>query len=199
MLKFDENQLKRRLEPFDRSQKTAFAAACAQRLVPLFDRYTQQEGDPSCMERMNIIVSAAWQAASGMEIEAIRLGDEAESMVPDEDEGGWTPAKAYAGNAAAAAAYALRVWITDDAQHAVWAALQLFDAADFAYFQANPDGGSFSAEENQASLNSQIVQSVIAAIQRDLDSIEEAKPWSEVRQRAEIEGKVLVEELARSR
>lgn len=108
-------------------------------------------------------------------------------MIPDEDDEGWTADRAYAGNAAAAAAYALRSWLTNDPQEAAWAARQLFDAADLAYFQANP-GGSFVAEEqDRAYVESPVVQSAISAIQRDLEAIENARPWSEARQRAEAE------------
>ena len=198
MLKYDEELLMLRLEPLDRSAKTAFAAACAQRLMPLYDRYARQVGDSSLQQRLAVIVSAAWAAASGRDVEASRLEADAESMVPDEDDEGWTASRAYAGNAAAAAAYALRAWLTDDPQEAVWAARQLFDAADLAYFQANPGVSFVTEEENKASLESPVVQSAISAIQRDLEAIEKATPWFDVRQRAEAEGSDWVEELIRS-
>lgn len=189
MIDYDEMLLMLRLEPLDRSAKTAFAAACAQRLVPLSDRYSQQVGDTSREQRLSVIVAAVWQAASGRDIDATRLTAEAEAMVPDEDDEGWTAGRTYAGNAAAAAAYAVRTWLTNDSQEAAWAARQLFDAADLAYFQANP-GGDFTAEaEEKASLESPVVQSVISAIQRDLEAIENARPWSELRQRAQLEGR----------
>lgn len=198
MLNYDEELLMLRLEPLDRSAKTAFAAACAQRLMPLYDRYARQVGDSSLQQRLAVIVSAAWAAASGRDVEASRLEADAESMVPDEDDEGWTASRAYAGNAAAAAAYALRAWLTDDPQEAVWAARQLFDAADLAYFQANPGVIFVTEEENKASLESPVVQSAISAIQRDLEAIEKATPWFDVRQRAEAEGSDWVEELIRS-
>lgn len=198
MLNYDEELLMLRLEPLDRSAKTAFAAACAQRLMPLYDRYARQVGDSSLQQRLAVIVSAAWAAASGRDVEASRLEADAESMVPDEDDEGWTASRAYAGNAAAAAAYALRAWLTDDPQEAVWAARQLFDAADLAYFQANPGVSFVTEEENKASLESPVVQSAISAIQRDLEAIEKATPWFDVRQRAEAEGSDWVEELIRS-
>jgi hypothetical protein len=189
MLKYDKMLLMLRLEPLDRTAKTAFAAACAQRLVPLSDRYALQVGDSSRLVRLGIIVSATWEAASGRDVEAIRLSEEAELMVPDEDDEGWTAGRAYASNAAAAAAYALRTWLTNDPQEAAWAARQLLDAADLVYFQANP-GGSFVAEEqDKASLESPVVQSAISAVHRDLEAIENARPWFEVRQRAEEEGR----------
>lgn len=97
MLKYDEKLLKLRLEPLDRSAKTAFAAVCAQRLMPLYDRYARQVGDSSLQQRLAVIVSAAWAAASARDVEASRLEADTESMVPDEDEG-WTAGRAYAVN-----------------------------------------------------------------------------------------------------
>lgn len=150
--------------------------------------HSQQVGDSLREQRLAVIVSAAWQAASGRDIDATRLKAEAEAMVPDEDDEGWTAGRTYAGNAAAAAAYTLRTWLTNDPQEAAWAARQLFDAADLAYFQANPGSGLTAQAEGKASLESPVVQSVIAAIQRDLEAIENALPWSQLRQRAELEG-----------
>lgn len=188
MRKYDEMLLMLRLAPLDRAAKTAFAAACAERLLPLSDRYARQGGS-SRQERLGVIVAAAWATASGRDVEASRLRDEAESMIPDEDDEGWTAERAYAGSAAAAAAYALRTWITNDPQEAAWAARQLFDAADLAYFQANRGRGPLTVNQEKASAESPIVQSVISSIQRDLEAIENAGPWSEVRRRAEAEGR----------
>lgn len=98
--------------------------------MPLSDRYSQQVGDSLREQRLAVIVSAAWQAASGQDIDATRLKAEAEAMVPDEDDDGWTAGRTYAGNAAAAAAYTLRTWLTNAPQEAAWAARQLFDVAD---------------------------------------------------------------------
>ncbi|WP_214965294.1 hypothetical protein [Arthrobacter sp. ISL-48] len=61
----DDILLRLRLEPLDRSAKTAFTAACAQRLLPLSDRYAQQVGDTPRQQRLAVIVSAVWQAGLG--------------------------------------------------------------------------------------------------------------------------------------
>lgn len=57
---------------------------------------------------------------------------QAEAGVPDEDEGPWFLEVAYAQNAAACAAYAIRTWLTGDPQDAVWASRQVYEAADLA-------------------------------------------------------------------
>lgn len=136
MLEYDEMLLMQHLEPLDRHAKTAFAAACAERMLPLSDRCVRQVGDSLREQRLATIVVAAWQAASGNDVDATALEAEAEALVPDEDDEGWTASAGYAGNAAAAACYALRTWLTNDPQQAAWAAQKIFEAADLAYFQA---------------------------------------------------------------
>jgi hypothetical protein len=132
-------------------------------------------------QRLTAIVSAAWQAASGNDVDATALAAEAEAMILDEDDDSWTASAGYAGNAAAAACYALRTWLTNDPQQAAWAARQIFDAADLAYFQANPGGSFLTEAEQKASLESMVVQSAISAIQRDLEAVKNAWPLSELR------------------
>jgi hypothetical protein len=188
MLEYDEMLLMLHLEPLDRLAKTAFAAACAERMVPLSDRYARRVGDSWREQRLAAIVSAAWQAASGNDVDATLLETEAEAMVPDEDDEGWTAGRSYAGNAAAAAGYAIRTWRTNDPQHAAWAARQMFDAADLAYFQANPGGSFLTEAEQKASLESTVVQSAISAIQRDLEAVKNGWSPSDLRQRAQQEG-----------
>ncbi|UKA56922.1 DUF416 family protein [Arthrobacter sp. FW306-2-2C-D06B] len=188
MLEYNEMLLMLHLEPLDRLAKTAFAAACAERMVPLSNRYARQTGDSLREQRLTAIVSAAWQAAAGGDVDATLLEAEAEAMVPDEDDEGWTAGRSYAGNAAAAAGYAIRTWRTNDPQHAAWAARQIFDAADLAYFQANPGGSFLTEAEQNASLESTVVQSAISAIHRDLEAVKNAWPLSELRQRAQQEG-----------
>lgn len=188
MLEYDEMLLMLHLEPLGRLAKTAFAVACAERMLPLSDRYARRVGDSRREQRLAAIVLAAWQAASGSDVDATGLEAEAEAMVPDEDDDGWTACRSYAGNAAAAACYALRTWLTDDPQQAAWAARQMFDAADLAYFQANPSGGISTEAEEKASLESTVVQSAISAIQRDLEAVKNAWLLSELRQRAQQEG-----------
>ena len=71
--------------------------------------------------RLGVIVAAAWDVASGVRADVGTYQAEAEAMVPS-DEHGWTLETGYGQNAAAAAAYALRAWLTDDPQEAAWAA-----------------------------------------------------------------------------
>ena len=62
---YDERALLARLEPFDRGAKTAFAAACAQRLLPLFERYARVDGATAHAHRLAEILAAAWDVSLG--------------------------------------------------------------------------------------------------------------------------------------
>jgi hypothetical protein len=112
---YNEPDLVRRLSRLDRRSKTAFAASCAQCLLPLFERYSESIGEPALGSRLAAIVSLAWDTASGaLEERDLRaLQAEAESLVPS-DEDDWTFEMGSGEHAAAAAAYAIRTWLTDD-------------------------------------------------------------------------------------
>lgn len=112
---------------------------------------------------------------------------EATSMVPDEDDDGWVLESAYGQNGAAAVSYALSTWRTDDPQHAVWVALQVYEVADYAFWQANPNA---DANEDGPVLRSEFVQTALSAIDQALDAVASGPPlWDDLRQRAEVDGR----------
>ncbi|TDW31098.1 uncharacterized protein DUF416 [Cryobacterium psychrophilum] len=187
MRTYDERVLMARLEPLDRRKRTAFAASCAQRLSPLFERYAQAAGVPAAADRLASILAAAWDLTSQPAGEVMAMEADATSMVPDEDEDGWVPESAYGQNGAAAVSYALSTWRTDDPQNAVWAALQVYEAADYAFWQANPDA---DPNEDGTALRSEFVQAALSAIDQDLDAVASGPPsWDGLRQRAEADGR----------
>lgn len=193
---YDEAALAARLAPLDRQAKTAFAAACAQRLLPLFERYARAAGSEAQGRRLQEILSSAWEAASGVTVDVQSLGSEAESMAPPEDEDGGLEAD-YAENASAAVAYAIRTWLSDDPQEAVWAARQVYEVAEHAFSQTRLEPGkvyvqtaSQRAEEAEATLASGLVQSALTAIRDDLEIAESsASSWLELRRRSNAEGR----------
>lgn len=104
---FDEPEIVARSAALDRTQKSAFAAACAERLMPLFSRYAAsiQSVDENALR---LIVDQVWRAVAGVAVEDLgKYQSFAEDLVPDEDEQ-WLADTAYAQNAAASAAYAVR-------------------------------------------------------------------------------------------
>lgn len=72
------------------------------------------------------------RAAFGGEVSNLARAQQiVEDMVPA-DEGEWTFEMGYGQSAIAAVVYAVRTWLTDDPQEAVWAARQVHQAADYA-------------------------------------------------------------------
>jgi hypothetical protein len=187
---YDEQALLDRLTRLDRNSKTAFAAACAQRLLPLFERYARSTGEPELGARLGVVVSAAWGAASGLDTEIRSLQSEAEAIVPS-DEDGWSVEMGYGQHAAASAAYAIRTWLTDDPQEAAWGARQVYEVADFAFLQGSPDLDLNAPGVESQVLASEFVQEALEAIAQSLDAVEAAPTdWGELQAAAAAQGRV---------
>ena len=130
---YDEAALKGRLSRLSKRAKTAFAAACAESLVPLQRRYWSRTG----LGRdalLRDILDSAWDVASGGNTDVRSLDAEAAAFGPSDD-AEWFFDMGYAQNGAAAVAYAIRTWLTDDAQDATWAARQVQEAAEYSITQ----------------------------------------------------------------
>jgi hypothetical protein len=73
-------------------------------------------------------------------------------------------------------AYAIRTCLIDDPQEAAWAARQLQKVGE-------------SLERNEATLTSDVVQTALAFLDRDLVVVESAPPsWEDLRQQSASEG-----------
>lgn len=71
------------------------------------------------------MIDAAWTLARSEALprdDIERLRALAESLVPHDDDEYWSELSPLAQNAAASAAYAVRTWLLEDPQEAVWAA-----------------------------------------------------------------------------
>lgn len=187
VLEYDEQAILERLAVLDRSSKTVFAASCAERLSGLFDRYARVAGAPELALRLRAVIDAAWGAASGAFVDAGSLQAEAEGMVP-QDADDWVLEAGYGQNAAAAAAYAMRTWMTDAPQEAAWAARQVYELADYAALNGDPglDPGGLVPERQV--LESEAVQRALWAIAHSLDLVEAGRPsWGQLRLEAETD------------
>lgn len=189
MAKYSEEELEARLWRLDQFQRTAFVAACAERPWPLFERCVRVtgQGDVGVLRR---ILDMAWSAAEEVEVEGMPGAQEAaEAMVPTDD-GEWVFEMGYGQNAAAAVAYAVRTWLADDPQEAVWGARQLYEAADCAA-QQSLAGWDVDAGGTESSLfRSRAVQSALEGLSADLVEVESSgsRDWSALRARACEEG-----------
>ena len=134
--------------------RALFAAACAERL---FGLYALGE-----RERLRAALDLAWaESDDAAALEGAR--QTAEALVPAED-ADWVEASAFAQNAAAAVAYALRTRLTDHPQEAAWAARQVYDAADYAAQQR------VEGFDEEALAAQPIVQAALAGIAADLET-----------------------------
>lgn len=193
MVSYDEDAIRSRLAGLPRAAKTAFAAACAQRLLPAFDRYAAAVGLDS-PDVLSIVVTATWNAIQTGEGDLHTLQEQAEALVPHDD-GDWFHEMGFGQNGAAAVAYAVRTWLTDDPQEAVWAARQVYEAADYASLAAAP-GLDLNAPDAADTLRSSpMVQAALAGIEADLLEVERSSDWESLRVRATVEGRQWVQSM----
>ncbi len=180
VISYDENTIKSVLDKLPSTQQVWFACACAERLMPLYDLFASSAGmgDVHALRRG---LDVAWDTSSTpIAAEAQRVVVEA--LVPHDDDADWSRWSAFAQNAAAAVAYSLRLVVSSDSQNGVWAARQLYEAADFVA-QANgespPNGG-----DNEA------VVVALTAIADVLQAVRSSTPEA-LRSTAALDGSVL--------
>ena len=191
MASYDEAEIKNRLSRLHRARKTAFAAACAERLWPLFLRCAEATGEGE-VAVLRTVLDGAGRAARGEDVgdlSAARIT--AEDMVPADD-GEWIVEMGYGQNAAAAVAYAVRTWLTDDPREAAWAARQAYEAADYAALCAHPELRLNVPGTERTLSESAMVQTAIAEMVADLVAVESppTDDWEGLRARARDEGAV---------
>lgn len=190
-MEYNEKQIVTELARVDQKRQTAFAASCAERLMPLFAKYTSVTGDGD-PEGLRGVLDHVWNAVrgddEGFELAADR--DVAESMVPS-DEDDWVFEMGYGQNAAAAVVYAIRTWMSGDAQEAAWAARQVYEAADLAAQQSLPALTNLNdSEVARQLLESQAVQAALRGISSDLSAVQSESDdrWAGLQRRARDEG-----------
>jgi Protein of unknown function (DUF416) len=187
-----------RLARLGRAERTAFAAACAERLWPLFVRYADVTGhaDPGSLRT---VLNDTWRAVRGEDVDLAGAQHLRQEMVPSDD-GEWIHEMGYGQNAAAGVAYAVRTWLTDDPQEAAWAARQIYEAADYAAQHARPDlDFDLDRPHAEAALRGHpAVQAALAGTEDDLGAVESADPasWDGLRKRAEQDGAVRARSLS---
>lgn len=188
--RYDESEIRVRLTRLDHASRVAFAAACAERLWPLFERYVQATGLGD-VALLRSALDEVWLVAEGREngADLSRVEKVALSMVPADD-GEWVFEMGYGQNAAAAVAYALQGSLTDDPQDGVWASRQVYEAADYAARCLRPDLDLSSADAEQELSRSDTVQVAVSGVIADLESLEGEAGLSGLQDRARREGAV---------
>lgn len=183
---YDESGIAQASESLSRDARTAFAAACAERLWPLVERYAAVASLADVdRQALRDALDTAWRAADGIGVEEDMksAGEATEALVPYEDEE-WLLESGYAQNGIAAIAYAVRSWLSADSQDAVWAARQVYEAADFGAQQGEQSAVRiYSADVEAGLVHAPVVQAAIRGVLEDLAAVGEYSA-TVVRQRA---------------
>lgn len=147
--------------------RLAFAAACAERLLPFYVCYTKQRGfDP---DPYFTALDFAWSCVGAMncdEFEARHLSMECERTLPNEDDA-WKAGCPYAGDATAAILYCLRFILSGDQQDAIWAAKRTYEVADN-FVMTHTDYDIDSPDDELKILHHPVVQNELSRQLRDL-------------------------------
>ncbi|MBT1001632.1 DUF416 family protein [Paenarthrobacter sp. DKR-5] len=165
-MNYDREAILERVSHMSGPAKTAFAACCAQRLLPLFERYTLRtaQGNYAALQQ---VLDDVWFSLAGGSPDLAAGQAVAESLVPN-DFGDWVFEMAYGQNAAAAVAYAARVAISGDPDECEAAASQVYEAADSAAQELLPDVRIVTPEYNVELLSHPLTQRALQGICLDL-------------------------------
>jgi uncharacterized protein YjaG (DUF416 family) len=129
--KYDEVEISQRLTILPLAARVLFAAACAERLIPIYHWFCT--GARQCdFDLVRAALDFVWSAEGAQQRPDDQLNlwcERLEVLVSSIDEVDSVGA-AVAENAVACVAYALRAWRANDPQESIWAARQLYDAAD---------------------------------------------------------------------
>ena len=134
VLPVEQRTMIRNLERLPALYRVAFAAACAERLLPAYIRYSRNTGRGDS-DGTAIILERLWRDLRGEEMNPDELRANlafVEAAVPDYLNTEWTVDMPAADDAARALLYALTCRLTGKAQDAAWSARIACDAV-FAY------------------------------------------------------------------
>lgn len=127
--RYDEDELANELSVLTSPARALFACACAECLMAAYRWFclAAGSGDYSVVRGA---LDVAWSAADGEAAELDSLRKRIIAVVPHTDNPQISLGFAVAQNAIACVCYAMDVCLTGDVQASVWAARQLYDAAD---------------------------------------------------------------------
>ena len=184
VLVYDETALKERVAGLPEAERTLLAAACAERLMPLYEWIARAAGSAEAAS-IRSALDLAWSASASAQ-QAEQAQREVEDLVPDEDDEDAHVDVALVQNAIAAVAYALRAMGSHDAQDVVWAARQLYEAADYIVQREAPNQTYIEDLEQEAP-----IQLVLRGLGSALEDLESAS-LTRLRTRAQADGDALL-------
>lgn len=135
--RYDEDELAGKLSVLRSPARALFACACAERLMAAYRWFCIDAGSGS-YGLFRKALDAAWTTAGGGTAELDSLRKKVIGVVLPTDNPRISLGFDIAQNAIASVCYAMEVCLTGDVQASVWAARQLYDAADSLVQQASP-------------------------------------------------------------
>lgn len=192
MLRFNEKELFYQIEQLGKQHRAAFAAACAERLLPSYLRFSKRTGWGDYFFLVNTLEDL-WKNLSSEQKPGVDNKDidvrisTTMSLIPAESDGQWVSEQACAEDAASAVVYALRCFRTGEAQEAVWAARRSYECLD--HYVINSEKIDINVSEAEGKILSHpLIQAELARQQRDVSELlRKSITLAELRQRAHSE------------
>jgi uncharacterized protein YjaG (DUF416 family) len=193
ILHFDERMLVKDLERLPPPFRVVFAAASAERLLPAYTNFSRRTGRGDA-KTLTAVLERLWLDMQGNRMDSRQMEENVDvslRLIPEEDSGPWTPEQAWAEDAAAAVAYAMRCRQSGRSQEAAWAARCAYEALDdFVIDREGIDTSEAGAEERV--LSHPLVQAELLRQRRDIDELlaaqwDVARVARQMRQRSQAE------------
>lgn len=171
MIAFKEKELLGNLSRISLRARTAFAIACATRLLPGYLDFCRDTGlgDPVWMSE---ITDRVWRDLKGNEINATELHEAivyCEQLVPGEGQDFGTPLQERADDAAAAVAYALRCRQDGSEKSAAWASRRAIETLDRTLTEGK--FGEYELDDEERLLSHPLIQAELKRQTRDIDEL----------------------------
>jgi len=191
VLRFDEGTLVHELARLAPRARVAFAALCAERLVPTYEDFCRQAGRGNSLT-LEQMLDRVWKHVLGideMSAEDIRGEiNRAMDLIPGKGEALGLDEQAYADDAASAVAYTFRAMESGEPQEAAWAARRAYEAGD--YYVTTRLG----IEDEGQVLRHPIIQAEFARQRQDLQELfgiteEPGQVFKRLRTRAKADGR----------
>jgi uncharacterized protein YjaG (DUF416 family) len=132
ILRFSDQWLIKQLDRLHPLFRTLFAAVAAERSLPAYIRYARLTGRGSSAV-LGEALNRLWGDIEGQRMSPEQAKETLElvmTLIPREDDGPWVPEQAWAEDATAALAYALRCRESGHSTESAWAARRAYEAMD---------------------------------------------------------------------
>lgn len=167
---FDETDLVGKLNGLALLPRVAFAAACAERLFPAYEAFSELAGRGDA-RALGDMLARIWRDLLGQKMDPDELQanvDRCMALIPGEDEEPWLDEQPYADDAASAVAYTLRALQRGDSQESAWAARRAYEALDHHVTHR------LGIDEDVQAASHPAVQAELLRQRRDLDELNTA-------------------------